>query len=102
MVAWPEDMSHANHVDRRHTQTQEQYELLSDILDTISEVNPMLREIIRDQGNWDLDRLEERGITDVIIGFRDPYTRVADTQPLQEKIDLLRRYGEDVLANARV
>ena len=49
-----------------------------------------------------IHRLEERGITDVIIGFRDPYTRVADTQPLQEKIDLLRRYGEDVLANARV
>ena len=42
------------------TKTREQYQLLSDILDTISEVNPILRSIIRDQGNWDLDILEER------------------------------------------
>jgi hypothetical protein len=39
---------------------QEQYELLTDILDTISEVNLVLRSIIRDQGDWDRDRLEER------------------------------------------
>lgn len=39
---------------------EEQYELLSDILDTITEINPILRAIIKDQGNWDLDRLEER------------------------------------------
>ena len=29
------------------------------------EINPVLRSIIRDQGNWDLDRLEER-IKDVL------------------------------------
>jgi hypothetical protein len=34
-------------------------------LDTISEINPLLRSIIRDQGKWDLDRLEER-IRDVL------------------------------------
>ena len=39
---------------------QEQYQLLSDILDTIAEINPLLRSIIRDQGHWDIDRLEER------------------------------------------
>jgi hypothetical protein len=39
---------------------REQYELLSDIADTITEINPLLRSIIRDQGKWDLDRLEER------------------------------------------
>ena len=39
---------------------QEQYRLLSDLLDTLSEINPLLRSIIRDQGNWDLNRLEER------------------------------------------
>jgi hypothetical protein len=38
----------------------EQYELLSDILETVSSINPLLRSIIRDQGKWDLDRLEER------------------------------------------
>ncbi len=40
--------------------TQEQYQLLSDILDAISEINPLLRSIIRDQGHWNIDRLEER------------------------------------------
>lgn len=42
------------------TRIIEQQQLLGDILDTISEVDPMLRSIIHDQGNWDLDRLEER------------------------------------------
>jgi hypothetical protein len=40
--------------------SREQRELLSDILDTISDINPLLRSIIRDQGKWDLDRLEVR------------------------------------------
>ncbi len=40
--------------------SQEQYQLLSDILDAISEINPLLRSIIRDQGHWNIDRLEER------------------------------------------
>jgi hypothetical protein len=42
------------------TKTREQYQLLSDILDTVSEINPILRSIVRDQGDWDLDRLEEK------------------------------------------
>ena len=40
--------------------TQEQYYLLADIQDTIEGIDPMLRSIIREQGHWDLDRLEER------------------------------------------
>jgi hypothetical protein len=47
------------------TKSREQRELLSDILDTISDINPLLRSIIRDQGKWDLDRLEER-IRDIL------------------------------------
>jgi hypothetical protein len=39
---------------------REQRELLLDILDTVEEISPMLRHIVRDQGNWDLDRLEQR------------------------------------------
>lgn len=39
---------------------REQRELLLDILDTVEEIGPMLRHIVRDQGNWDLDRLEAR------------------------------------------
>jgi hypothetical protein len=40
--------------------SQEQHDVLRDILDTISAINPLLRSIIRDQGHWDLNRLEER------------------------------------------
>lgn len=42
------------------TKTREVHDMLSDILETIREINPLLRSIIRDQGHWDLDRLEER------------------------------------------
>jgi hypothetical protein len=42
------------------TRGREQHDLLADILDGLQEINPMLRSIIRDQGKWDLDRLEER------------------------------------------
>lgn len=40
--------------------TREQFQLLSDILDTLSEINPVLRSIIRDQAHWDIDRLEDK------------------------------------------
>jgi hypothetical protein len=43
-------------------------------------------------------RLEELGVTDAIVGFRYPYTTEPDLQPLQEKIDLLRRFADDVVA----
>jgi hypothetical protein len=42
------------------TRTREIYDMLRDILETIQDINPLLRSIIRDQGHWDLDRLEER------------------------------------------
>jgi len=45
---------------KAETKVQEQHQLLSDILDTIKDINPILRSIIKDQANWDLDRLEER------------------------------------------
>ncbi|MCU1448878.1 MAG: Luciferase-like monooxygenase, partial [Acidimicrobiales bacterium] len=43
-------------------------------------------------------RLEEQGITDVIVGFRWPYSVGPDTEPLQTKLDNLRRFGDDVIA----
>jgi hypothetical protein len=43
-----------------YIKTREYHDLLQDILDTVVEINPLLRSIIRDQGKWDLDRLEER------------------------------------------
>ncbi len=42
------------------TRSHEQQQLLSDILDSLTTINPLLRKIVRDQGDWDLDRVEER------------------------------------------
>ncbi|HEY1827922.1 MAG TPA: TIGR03619 family F420-dependent LLM class oxidoreductase [Acidimicrobiales bacterium] len=46
-------------------------------------------------------RLEEMGVTDVIVGFRWPYVREHDTESLQTKVDSLRRFSEDVIAKTR-
>jgi probable F420-dependent oxidoreductase len=46
-------------------------------------------------------RLEEQGVTDVIIGFRWPYVTGQDTEPLGRKLDSLRRFADDVIANTR-
>jgi hypothetical protein len=42
------------------TRVREQRLLLEDIQDTVAGIDPMLRSIIREQGHWDLDRLEEQ------------------------------------------
>ena len=42
------------------TLTREHTELLRDILQSVADIPSMLRSIIRDQGSWDLDRLEGR------------------------------------------
>lgn len=41
-----------------------------------------------------LKRLEDKGVTDCIVGFRIPYIEGPDTEPLQDKIDHLNRYAE--------
>jgi alkanesulfonate monooxygenase SsuD/methylene tetrahydromethanopterin reductase-like flavin-dependent oxidoreductase (luciferase family) len=46
-------------------------------------------------------RLEEQGVTDVIVGFRWPYTVGPDTEPLQVKLDHLRRFADDVIGKTR-
>jgi probable F420-dependent oxidoreductase len=46
-------------------------------------------------------RLEEQGVTDVIVGFRWPYTVGPDTEPLTAKLDNLRRYADKVIAKLR-
>jgi probable F420-dependent oxidoreductase len=46
-------------------------------------------------------RLEDHGVTDVIVGFRWPYHVGPDTEPLPPKLDKLRRYADDVIAKAR-
>lgn len=46
-------------------------------------------------------RLEELGVTDVIVGFRWTYEVGPDTEPLQKKLDNLRRYADTVIAATR-
>jgi probable F420-dependent oxidoreductase len=46
-------------------------------------------------------RLEDLGVTDVIVGFRWPYVREQDTESLQTKIDSLQRFSDDVIAKTR-
>ncbi|WP_054813723.1 TIGR03619 family F420-dependent LLM class oxidoreductase [Nocardia arizonensis] len=43
-------------------------------------------------------RLEDKGVTDVIVGFRNPYTTEHDTEPLDTKIRNLTRFAEHVIA----
>lgn len=45
-----------------------------------------------------IHRLEEQGVTDVIVGFRWPYEVGPDTEPLQAKLDNLHRFAETVIA----
>jgi len=46
-------------------------------------------------------RLEEQGVTDVIVGFRWPYATGPDTEPLAQKIGHLRRFADDVIAKVQ-
>ncbi|ROO85971.1 putative F420-dependent oxidoreductase [Actinocorallia herbida] len=42
-------------------------------------------------------RLEDKGITDVIVGFRLPYIKGPDTEPLETKIRNLESFAESVI-----
>jgi len=48
-----------------------------------------------------IQRLEEQGVTDVIVGFRWPYAVGPDTELLQTKLDNLRRFADDVMSKVR-
>jgi len=45
-----------------------------------------------------IHRLEAEGVTDVIVGFRWPYEVGPDTEPLQAKLDNMRRFADTVIA----
>src|ERR1700741_2373097 len=45
-----------------------------------------------------IKRLEDKGVTDAIVGFRYPYIKGPDTEPLEKKIRHLERYAEKVMA----
>ena len=44
-----------------------------------------------------IHRLEEQGVTDVIVGFRWPYAVGPDTEGLQTKLDNLNRFADQVI-----
>ncbi|OBB47605.1 TIGR03619 family F420-dependent LLM class oxidoreductase [Mycobacterium sp. 852002-51961_SCH5331710] len=45
-----------------------------------------------------IKRLEDKGVTDVIVGFRVPYITGPDTEPLDRKIRHLEKFAENVIA----
>lgn len=45
-----------------------------------------------------IKRLEDKGVTDVIVGFRLPYIKGEDTEPLDNKIRHLEQFAEHVIA----
>jgi probable F420-dependent oxidoreductase len=48
-----------------------------------------------------LRRLEDQGVTDVIVGFRWPYVTGPDTELLETKLTHLRRYARTIIAVTR-
>lgn len=46
-------------------------------------------------------RLEDMGITDVMVGFRNAYTLGPDTEPLERKIAALQQYADTVITKSR-
>lgn len=44
-----------------------------------------------------IKRLQDAGVTDVVVGFRYPYTTEPDTQTLEEKITALSRFAEKMI-----
>lgn len=43
-------------------------------------------------------RLEDKGVTDCIVGFRVPYIKGPDAEPLETKIKHLEGYAENIIA----
>jgi len=45
-------------------------------------------------------RLEDLGVTDVIVGFRNVYVEKVDSMTLQQKVDMIRQYADNVISKA--
>ena len=45
-----------------------------------------------------IKRLEDRGVTNIMVGFRMPYAVGPDPEPLENKIRAIEKYGEKVIA----
>lgn len=58
------------------------------------EIHAISLEAYTDDG---VRRLQDLGVTDVIVGFRNPYVEPIDSQTLEQKIELLRGYADRVI-----
>jgi hypothetical protein len=58
-------LSDMTEMPKEAVRARELHDLLSDILDTVCSIDPLVRSILRDQAHWNLDRLEEQ-IRDVL------------------------------------
>jgi hypothetical protein len=45
-----------------------------------------------------IKRLEDRGVTNIMVGFRMPYSVGPDPEPLENKLRAIEKYGEKVIA----
>lgn len=45
-----------------------------------------------------IKRLEDRGVTDIMVGFRMPYTVGPDPEPLEDKLRAIEKYAEKVIS----
>ncbi|WP_134430456.1 LLM class flavin-dependent oxidoreductase [Mycobacterium ulcerans] len=45
-----------------------------------------------------IKRLQDKGVTDFIVGFRMPYIKGPDTEPLQTKIAHLEKFAEKIIS----
>jgi hypothetical protein len=48
-----------------------------------------------------IKKLEEIGVGEAIIGFRNPYDGSPDTQKLEEKIDQIKWFAENLIHKSR-
>ncbi len=46
-------------------------------------------------------RLEDLGVTDLFVGFRNSYTKEQDTETLEQKFNALRQYSDAVISKCR-
>lgn len=45
-----------------------------------------------------IKRLEDKGVTDITVGFRMPYQVEKDTEPLDKKITALQKYSDKIIS----
>lgn len=83
--------------------------LAKDLAGALARINELRREYGREKEPFEfhvismdayttdgIKKLEDQGITDVLVGFRNAYEK--DTTTLQQKIDALRGYADAVIA----